>query len=61
MALTTQQGKALLHELTIEYIKQNDLLHCRFDDIDEKVAFIAQISAKFEKAIEKNYHDIKFL
>lgn len=61
MALTTQQGKALVQELTMEYIKQNDILHCRFDDIDEKVTFIAQISEKFEKAIEKNYHNIKFL
>lgn len=61
MALTTQQGKMLVHELTMEYIKQNNLLNCRIEDIEGKVSKIAEISAYFEKAIEKKYHDIKFL
>ena len=61
MALTTQQGKALVHELTMEYVKQTEMLKCSSDSLDTKIAKIAEISDIISKAVEKNYHDFKFL
>lgn len=61
MALTSQQGKELVHELTMEYVKQVGLLNCRPDEIEEKIAKIADISKVIYNAVDKNYHDFKWL
>lgn len=61
MALTTPQGKQFVRELTMEYIKQNQLLKCNTDKIDEQITKIATVSQLIENAVEKHYHDFKCL
>ena len=61
MALTTEQGKALVYELTMEYIKQTELLKCNECDINDRITKIAQISEIIYNAVDKNYHDFKWL
>ena len=41
--LTTSQGKNLAHELTIEYIKQNNLLQYNKQSIPENIDHIVEI------------------
>lgn len=57
--LTTPQGKNLAHELTLEYVKQNNLLQCSKQLIPEKIDFIVEIENLICDCIEKRYHDFK--
>lgn len=59
--LQTQQGKQLAYELTLEYIKQNNLLQCDQSKIPDKMREIAKISSIMCDAVESEYHSIKFL
>lgn len=61
MELSTPQGKNFVHELTIEYIKQNELLKCLPRDIDSQIAKIAEISETISNAVAKRYHSFNFL
>jgi hypothetical protein len=59
--LQTPQGKQLAYELTMEYIKQNNLLQCNQSNIPDRIREIAKISSIMCDAIESEYHSIKFL
>lgn len=57
----TQQGMQLIKELTMEYVKQNNIMRCKENDIDSQVSKIAAISQLIYDAVDKNYHKFKFL
>lgn len=52
--LTTSQGKNLAHELTIEYIKQNNLLQYNKQSIPENIDHIVEIENIICDCIEKD-------
>lgn len=59
--LKTQQGKNLVHEFTMEYIRQNNLLCCDKKSIPEKIDEIIEVQNIISDAIEKRYFDFNFL
>ncbi len=58
--LQTQQAKQLVYELTLEYIKQNNILKCKQENIADQIHKIAEISREMSYSIEKEYHNISF-
>jgi len=38
--MTNERGKSFAHELTMEYIKQNELLKCKEEDIPNQISKI---------------------
>ena len=60
MSLTPTE-KSLIRDLTIEYVKQNKLLYCRREDINEKISYIAEISAIITAAVTQKNKDFSFL
>lgn len=59
--LSAPQGIQLARELTIEYVKQNNLLKCSPEDIPSKISEIAKVSNIMMNSVEKEFHNIKFL
>lgn len=59
--LNTPQGKNLAYQLTMEYIKQNNVLKCSPDNIPTQMKEIAKISQIMCDSVEKEYHHIKIL
>lgn len=59
--LSTQQGKNLVYELTMEYVKRNNMLDCSKEALPTAIKKIADVSNIISDAVEKNYHDFKFL
>ena len=57
----TQSATQLVKELTIEYVKQNNMLSCPQSKIDSQVSEIAEVSQIIYHAVEKNFHNFKFL
>lgn len=57
----TDKGTQLVKELTMEYIRQNNMLSCTESKIESQVDKIAEISQIMHKAVENNFHNIKFL
>lgn len=51
----------LIKELTMEYVKQNNIMRCKENDIDNQVSKITTISELIYDAVDKNYHNFKFL
>lgn len=54
-------GKQLAYELTMEYIKQNNMMKCQPEDIPSQISQIAKVSELICNGIKKEYHNIKFL
>lgn len=59
--VTTQQGKNFVHELLMEYIKQNNMLQCRKELVPEKIKQIVEIENIISENVQKKYHDISFI
>lgn len=59
--MTNQQEKNFALELTLEYIRQNNLLRCCESDIPKQIDYIVKIENMIFECIEKRYHDFKFL
>lgn len=59
--LTAPQGIQLTRELTMEYVKQNNMLKCSIEDIPNKISEMAKVSDVMMNAVEKEFHNIKFL
>lgn len=56
-----EQGKKFVHELTMEYIRQNGLLQHTKDSIPKQIDFIVEIENIIYNSIEKRYNDFKSL
>lgn len=59
--VTTQQGKNFVHELLIEYIKQNNMLQCSKELIPERINQIVEIENIISENVQKKYHNISFI
>ena len=59
--VTTQQGKNFVHELLMEYIRQNNVLKCDKDILPERIAQIAKLENVISENIQKEYHNFSFL
>ena len=59
--VTTQQGKNFVHELLIEYIKQNNVLQCSKEALPQKISKIAEIENIISDSVQKEYHNFSFL
>lgn len=57
----TEQGKRFVHELTMEYIRQNGLLQHTIESIPEYVDFIVEAENMIYDCVEKRYNDFKSL
>ena len=62
MATLTQEEKIFAHELTMEYVKESNLLKdSSADNIEEKIDTIAEVSSAISDAIYKNKRGFCFL
>lgn len=59
--VTTQQGKNFVHELLMEYVRQNSVLKCDKDMLPERIAQIAKLENIISESIQKEYHNFSFL
>lgn len=59
--VTTQQGKNFVHELLMEYIKQNNMLQCSKELIPERINQIVEIENIISENVQKKYHNISFI
>ena len=59
--MTNPRGLNFAHELTIEYIRQNNLLKCNEEDIPKQIELIAKIENAIVDCVGKNFHDFKTL
>lgn len=57
----TQQGIQLSKELTLEYVRQNNILKCNEDEIESQILKIANVSQIIYNSIQDNYHNFKIL
>lgn len=57
----TEQGKKFVHELTMEYVKQNGMLQHSGDLIPEQIDRIIKIENIIYDCVEKRYNDFKTL
>ena len=53
-------GRKLTKELTMEYIKQNNLLKCSKENIESQMQEIAEISKIIGDSVTKHFHDFSF-
>lgn len=56
-----EQGKRFAHELTMEYIRQNNLLQYTKQSIPNKIDYIVEIENLIYEIVEKRYNDFKTL
>lgn len=54
-------SEKLVYDLTLEYVKQNNILKCTKEDIPNKIKEIAKISEIIGEAVREEYHNISFL
>lgn len=59
--VTTQQGKNFVHELLMEYIKQNNILQCDKELIPERINQIVEVENIISENAQKKYHNISFI
>lgn len=59
--VTTQQGNNFVHELLMEYIKQNNILQCDKELIPERINQIVEVENIISENVQKKYHNISFI
>lgn len=59
--MTNERCKSFAHELTMEYIKQNNLLKCKKEDIPKQIEEIVKAENIIFDSVDKNFHNFKFL
>lgn len=59
--VTTPQGKNFVHELLMEYIKQNNMIQCNKELIPERINQIVEIENIISENVQKKYHNISFI
>lgn len=57
---STIDSRKLTKELTMEYIKQNNLLKCSKENIESQMQEIAEISKIIGDSVTKHFHDFSF-
>lgn len=51
----------LAKELTLEYVKQNEMLRCDESEIEAQIEKIAKVSQTIYNSVQNNFHKFKFL
>lgn len=57
----TDKSILLAKELTMEYVKQNNLLSCDESQIEFQISKIAKVSQIIYDSVQNNFHNFKFL
>lgn len=57
----TDKSMQLAKELTIEYVKQNNMLTCDESQIESQISKIAKVSQIICDSVQENFHNFKFL
>ena len=57
---STMDGRKLTKELTMEYVKQNNLLNCSKENIESQMQEIAEISKIIGDSVTRHFHDFSF-
>lgn len=59
--IITDKSILLAKELTMEYVKQNNMLACDESEIESQISKIAKVSQIIYDAVQENFHNFKFL
>lgn len=59
--MTNQQGKNFAYQLTMEYLRQNNILRCEKDEIPKRIDDIVEIENIIFDYVEKRFHDFRYL
>lgn len=59
--MTNSRGLNFAHELTMEYIRQNNLLQCDEKDIPKQISKIVKIENIIVDSVGENFHNFKTL
>lgn len=57
----TDKSILLAKELTMEYVKQNNMLTCDENQIESQISKIAKVSQIIYDSVQENFHNFKFL
>lgn len=57
----TDKSILLAKELTMEYVKQNNMLTCDESQIESQISKIAKVSQIIYNSVQDNFHNFKFL
>ena len=57
----TDKSILLVKELTMEYVKQNNMLSCSENQIESQILKIAKVSQIIYDSVQNNFHSFKFL
>ena len=57
---STMDSRKLTKELTMEYIRQNNLLKCSKEDIESQIQEIVEVSKIIGNSVSKHFHDFSF-
>lgn len=56
----TDKSILLAKELTMEYVKQNNMLACDESEIESQISKIAKVSQIIYDSVQNNFHKFKF-
>lgn len=59
--MTNPRGLSFAHELTMEYIRQNNLLKCDEKDIPKQIKQIVKVKNIIVDCVAENFHNFKTL
>lgn len=59
--ITKEEGRQFVRDLTLEYIRQNNLLQCDKQCLPEKLDIILETENIINDYVEKRYKDFKAL
>lgn len=57
----TDKSIQFAKELTLEYVKQNNMMKCDENAIESQISKIAKASQIIYDAVDKNFHNFKIL
>lgn len=57
----TDKSILLAKELTMEYVRQNNMLSCDESQIESQISKIAKVSQSIYDSVQNNFHSFKFL
>lgn len=57
----TDKSILLAKELTMEYVKQNNMLTCDESEIESQISKITKVSQIIYDSVQNNFHNFKFL
>lgn len=59
--IVKEEGRQFVRDLTLEYVRQNNLLQCNKQDLPEKLDIILETENIINDYVEKRYKDFRSL